>query len=107
MASNVVPVNPVIVELVKDSKAVFGSTSLLGFAVVGLRLLQSSAFGPVVLITLRGRGQLLEGCGPEPSVYVEWLKVGAVAALEVAQTSRSPYVFYLSINSDCDNEALT
>lgn len=83
MASNVVPVNSIIVELVKDSKTVFGSTSLLGFTVVRLWLLQSSAFGPIVLVTLRGRGQFLQSRGPEPSVYVERLKVGTIAALEV------------------------
>lgn len=65
------------------------------YPIVRLRFPDTSAFGPVVLLAVRGGRQLLQlGC-PEPAVDFVRQQVGSVAALEIAEPTRCPDVFYL------------
>lgn len=98
MAGNIVPVDTVIVELVQQGQAVLRGAVLLEFTVVGLGQADSAGGRPITLGALRGRGQFLEGGGPEPSVDVRGLEVWAIAALEVAQAATGPDVFHLKNN---------
>lgn len=96
VAGDVVPVNAVVVELIQNGQAVFGGAALLRLTVVRLGFADAAALGPIVLVALGGRGEFLQHGGPEPAVHVQGLKVGTVAALEVAQSARRPNVFDLS-----------
>jgi len=89
------PMNSVIVKVVQDCQAVFGSTALLQFTVVGLRLSNASILGPVALTTIRGGCKLLKFSGPEPAVDGSWLQVGPIATFEIADTAAGPDVLLL------------
>lgn len=54
-----------------------------------------AALRPVVLAAVGRRREFLELGGPEPAVDIKGLEIGSVAALEVAQTSRSPDVLHV------------
>ena len=95
MTGHIMPVNSIIIKLIKNSNAVFAGTSLLSFPVIGLRLPYSAVFGPIVLISLGRGSQLLQNSGPKPAINGQRLEISPVAALEVAQAAGSPNVFNL------------
>lgn len=95
LLTDVMPVNAIVVEVVEDGQAVLVGAALLEFAVVGLRNADAAVLGPIVLATISGGCQLLQLSGPEPSVDRDWLQVGAIASLEVAETAAGPDVLLL------------
>jgi hypothetical protein len=95
VASDVVPVDAVAVEVVEKGQAVLRSSVLQLFPVVGLGSADSAGLAPVVLHTVGGGGKLLQLGGPEPAVDALGLQVRAVAALEVTQATGRPDVPHL------------
>jgi len=89
VASNVVPFDAIVVEVVQNGQARF---SLVIFTVVGLRALVTSGVRPVSKSALVSGWDLGLGSGPEPSVDEEWLQIGTVASIEIAFTSTGPDV---------------
>lgn len=87
MAGNVVPVDTVVVEVVEQSQAVFGGTTLLQFTLIGLWQADAAIFGPIVLGAIGGWGQFLQFSCPEPSVDGCWLQVGAFTSFEVTDAT--------------------
>lgn len=86
--------------LIAPSEPLVGESCLDGsieisYPVVGLGFADAAALGPVVLLPVGCGCQFLQLGGPEPTVDLVWEEVGSVAALEVAQTTRGPDVFYL------------
>lgn len=81
------------VKLAWDTKKY--KSELNTYPVVRLRFADAAALGPVVLLAVGGRRQLLQLSGPEPAVDLVRQQVWAVAALEVTQTARGPNVFHL------------
>lgn len=67
-------------------------TDLSGFTVVRLGLSVSASVRPVASVALSGGSDLAAGARPEPAVYIGRLQVSAVAASEVAFTSRGPNI---------------
>lgn len=65
-------------------------TNLGSFSVVRLRLAIPAGVGPVAGVALGGGPNLGARAGPEPAVDIRGLKVGAVAACEVALATRCP-----------------
>lgn len=65
------------------------------YSVVGLGFADAAAFGPVVLLAVGGRSQLLQLGGPEPAVHLVREQVWTVASFEVAEATRCPDVFLL------------
>lgn len=99
MASNVVPVDSILVEVVQDSQAVLRGTTLDEFSVVRLGLVDSAGVSPIVLGAVGGRGKFLEFSSPEPTINVERLQVGAlITSLEVTDTTTGPDVLHFVIN---------
>lgn len=95
MTGNIMPVNTIVVELIQKSQAVFGSTILFVFTVIGLRKADTTVGGPITLAAFVGGSQFLQSSSPEPTVNVGGLQVGTFTALEVTETARGPDVFYL------------
>lgn len=91
------PVDTVVVEVVENGQAVLVGAALLEFTVVGLWNADAAVFRPIVLTTIGGGCQLLQLSGPEPSVDRDRLQIGAIAALEVAETAAGPNVLLLRI----------
>lgn len=89
------PVDSVVVELVEDGEAVLGRSALLQLAVVRLGLADTARGGPVVLVSLGGRGQFLQHGRPEPAVDADGLQVCTLAALEVTDSAGRPDIFHL------------
>lgn len=100
MASDVVPVNTIVVELIQESQTVFGSTVLFVFTVIGLGQANTTAGRPITLAAFAGWGQFLQSSSPEPAVDVGGLQVGTFTALEVTETARGPDVFHLKIGEN-------
>lgn len=92
---HVVPLDAVVVKVVQDGQTRLVVT-LCSFAVVWLWLTVSSGVAPVSRVTLSRRPDLGARSGPEPSVNVLRLKVGSVAAVEVALTARGPNISHVS-----------
>lgn len=95
MTGNIMPVNTIVVELIQKSQAVFGSTILFVFTVIGLRKADTTVGRPITLAAFVGGSQFLQSSSPEPTVNVGGLQVGTFTALEVTETARGPDVFYL------------
>lgn len=91
------PLESVVVEVVEDGKAGL-VVALGGLAVVGLCLVEASGGGPVAGVALAGGADLGAGAGPEPTVHVGGLQIGAVATVEVALAARRPDVPRVQIN---------
>lgn len=89
VASNVVPFDSVVVEVVQDGQA---RLSLIIFAIVGLRAAITTSVRPVTKSTLVGGGDLGLRTGPEPSVDNDRLQISAVASVEVAFAAAGPDV---------------
>lgn len=89
VASNIVPLDAVIVEVVEDGQA---RLAFVVFAVVGLRAAITTGVGPVAQGALVGGRDLGLRTGPEPSVDDGWLQIGAVASVKVAFAAASPDV---------------
>jgi len=86
IATNIVPFDSVVVEVVQDGQARLS----LVFTVVGLRASIKSSVGPVTQFTLVGWRDLGLGTGPEPSVDDGWLKISARASVKVALAATGP-----------------
>lgn len=95
MASDIVPVNAIVVEVVQHGQTVLVGAALLQLTVIGLRFADAAASRPVVLVAIVGRRELLQLGGPEPAVDGDRLQIWAVAALEVADAAAGPDVFDL------------
>lgn len=113
MAGDVVPMDAIIVEIVQNGQTIFVGASLLQFTVVRLWLADATVCGPIVLVAIGGRSELLKFGRPEPTVHVDRLQIGSFASLEVTDATAGPNVFYLCqlnlfmINSSaaiCKNE---
>lgn len=87
MTRHIMPIDAILVEVVEDSETVFFSPTLLCLTVVWLGFTDASIFGPIVLIPLGGWSKFLKNSGPKPSVDVIGLKVGSLAASEVAEAA--------------------
>ena len=102
VASDVVPLDPVVVDVVEDAHARLNAAVDVELGVVGLRHIVGDELGLVAgegpgLVAPAGRGgvswgHLDTGPGPEPTVHVRGLEVFPVAALEVAESARGPDV---------------
>ena len=92
IATNIVPNNSVLVDVVEHSQASFGRLVDFELGVVRLRFLKVAGgaprlSGPAGRFFVGG-GQFDARAGPEPAVDDERLEVGTiVAALEVAQST--------------------
>lgn len=95
MASNVVPFDAIVVEVVEDGNAGLVGTGLRELSVVGLRSTTTAGGGPVTAPSEGGvgGGNTGAGTGPEPSVDNRGLEISAVAAVKVTLAARSPGVF--------------
>jgi len=95
MTSDVVPPDPVTVEIVENCQARFRLSVLLDMLSV-VRLsswrVESSSARPVVesRTICRIKSDLI--CGPEPSVYILGEEVRTVTAIEVTKTTGCPEV---------------
>lgn len=100
IASDIVPCNAVVVDVIKDRKTGFVGSVDVEFGVVRLRLFLVSGLGPrVVAEPVRspvcGR-HLFSVCGPEPSEYFLGFEILTVfASFEIAQATRGPDVRYI------------
>ena len=102
IASNVVPLDPIVVDVVEDAHARLNAFVDVELGVVGLRHIVGDELGLVAgegpgLVAPAGRGgvgrgHLDAGSGPKPPVDSRGLEVLAVAALEVAESARGPDV---------------
>lgn len=95
MASDIVPMDSVVVEVIEHCQTSFFHSSLLHFTVIGLRLANASVLGPIVLLAIGSGCQLLQLRRPEPSVDVGRLQVWAFASTEVALSTAGPNVLHL------------
>lgn len=89
VASNIVPLDAIVVEVVQNGQA---RLALIIFAVVGLWATITTSAGPVTKSALVGGWDLGFGARPEPSIDDSWLKISAVASIEVAFATASPDV---------------
>lgn len=89
VASNIVPFDSVVVEVVQDGQA---RLSLVIFTVVGLRAAITTSVRPVTKSALVGGGDLGFRTGPEPSVDNDGLQISTVASVEVAFATAGPDV---------------
>lgn len=114
VASDIVPFDPVVVEIVQYRQARFvitlwenvvreqtikmktRKTHLSGFTVVGLSLTKTASRAPVTRIPLRGGSNFRPRTGPEPTVYVGRLQIRAIASVEITFTTRRPNVFHIA-----------
>ena len=102
VASNVVPLDPVVVDVVQDAHARLHALVDVKLCVVGLRHVMRDELGLVAsegpgLVAPAGRGgvggrHLDSGARPEPAIDSRGLEILAVAALEVAEPARGPDV---------------
>ena len=115
VASNIVPLDAIVVEVVQNGQARLALLQDTGnnsnrylervvqsnirevgtyiiFAVVGLWATITTSAGPVTKSALVGGGDLGFGARPEPSIDDSWLKISAVASIEVAFATASPDV---------------
>lgn len=97
VASNVVPSNTVVVNIIEDGQTCFTGLVDVEFGIVGLSLLLVSSRRPRVVVPtvwwLVGRRHLLPVRGPEPTVEAFRFQIRTVfATLEVAEPSRCPDV---------------
>jgi len=102
VASNVVPFDPVVVDVVQQAHASLDRAVDVKLGVVGLGHVLALELGLVTgerpgLVAPTGRGgvgggHLDAGPGPEPSIDVGRLQVLSVTALEVAESARGPDV---------------
>lgn len=95
MASDVMPLESVIVKVVQDGQTRL-VVSLGGLSVIRLRLSVSSGVAPVSVVTLTRGSDLGAGSRPEPSVLVRGLQVGTIASGKVALPARGPDVTHVS-----------
>ena len=95
MTGHIVPVDAIVVELIQQSQTVFGGTVLLEFTIVGLGQTNTTLGRPITLVAFGGGGQLLQSGSPEPAIDVGGLQIGTFTALEIANTTTGPDVFYL------------
>jgi len=106
MAGNIVPLDPVPIEVVEHGQAGLSVTVLLDlFSVVRLSAwrVESSGEGPVVEAAGRvGGTESGLVSGPEPSVDGLGEEVGSVAAVEVTKSARSPEVGHVSVDESLD-----
>lgn len=91
VASNVVPFDSVVVEVVQDGKASLVVT-LGDFTVVRLSTSESSGVRPVSIGTVVGGSNTGTRARPEPSVDQVGLEISTVAAGEIALSAGSPDV---------------
>lgn len=87
VASNVVPLDTIVVEVVQDGKA---GLTLVVLAVVGLRAAITASVGPITQSALVGGRNLGLRAGPEPAIDDGWLQVSAAASVKVAFAAASP-----------------
>ena len=102
VASDVVPLDPVVVDVVEDAHARLNAAVDVELGVVGLRHIVGDELGLVAgegpgLVAPAGRGgvggrHLDSGARPEPAIDSRGLEILAVAALEVAEPARGPDV---------------
>ena len=102
VAGDIVPLDPVIVDVVKDSHAGLHGPVNVELGVVGLGDVVGDELGLVAsegpgLVAPAGRGgvsgrHLDSGARPEPAIDSRGLEILAVAALEVAEPARGPDV---------------
>ena len=102
VASDVVPLDPVVVDVVQDAHARLHAAVDVKLCVVGLRHVMRDELGLVTsegpgLVAPAGRGgvggrHLDSGARPEPAIDSRGLEILAVAALEVAEPARGPDV---------------
>merc|ERR1740129_1355442 len=101
MAPNVVPLDPVPVEVVQHCHARLRLTVLLNlFSVVWLRprRAETSSAGPVVEGGTIGWTETSLVCRPEPTVDVLREEVGTVATIKVTETAGGPEVRNVAID---------
>jgi len=99
MACHIVPVYAIVVELIQQGETILWRSILLVLAVVRLGQANASGGRPIALVPLSGWCQFLQCGGPEPTVDVCGLQIGAVTALEVTQAAAGPDVFHLQRES--------
>lgn len=92
IASNVMPSNAIVVDVVENGQARFSCSVDVKLSVVGLRLLLVAGLGEGIVVPawwhLVSGSDLLAGGGPEPSQDVFGFQIGSVfTALEVTEPS--------------------
>lgn len=96
IASNVVPFDAVLVDVIEHAQARFLGLVDFEFSVVGLRSLKMASSAPWLITptggSFVGLGQFDAGTRPEPSVDQDGLQIFTITAFEVAQTSARPNV---------------
>lgn len=100
VASNIVPRNTVVVDVVQNAQTRLARSVDVEFGVIGLSDLLVSRRTPWVVAEtvgdLSGWCHLPSGGRPEPSVDALWFKVSSVfTTFEVAQTATGPNVWYI------------
>lgn len=96
-ALDIVPLDPIIVNIVEDADAGLLLASLLLFPVVWLRLTSPSRLAPLTVAALPGSRDPLTCGRPVPTVLYGRLEVLTVAAFEVTFPSTSPDIVKILI----------
>lgn len=111
VASNVVPSNTIIVNIVKNRQTRFSGAINIKFSIIRLLLFLMPSGRPWIIIPsvwclVSGR-HLLTASRPEPSKDILWLQIRAVfTSLEVTESARSPNVWHIILLNEAEDHVI-
>ena len=111
VAGRIMPADTIVVHIVQDRQTRLGRLVDIELGVIRLRDLLVARFAPRIVSPsvrdLVGGVNLLTVVRPEPTVDVLWLQIrAALAALEVAQTSRGPDVWHVVLLDQSEDQVV-